>query len=226
MSILINKNCVNIWANICCKLVAVFTVLSLCSCDSPKLSPQDDGENFEAKFYPPDDGTLSEQQLKNYIQIKKWINQQLAKKRSATQQNVKSSESVPGQDNTPIYYDRLEKVAAKSINMSVEEYNWIKNTVINTQSTILVRHYYQLNKKIMRLLNETLSRYKSHQLTQQANTEQNTMTVYVDEMKQELSRLDDKVANMASLSEAEQHNIELVSRFQSQLESVATPVQH
>jgi len=215
------KNTVSSW----CKLLVIFTVVSLGSCGSNKHPSQDGAEISESEFHPPIDGKLSEQQLKDYIQIKKWVNQQLAKQDTTTQQISKNAEAVGGQENTPLYFDRLEKVAAESINMSVEEYNWIKNTVINTQSTILVRQYYQLNKKIMRLLDETLSNYKSHQMTQQKNTEQDTMNVYVDEMKQEISSLDDKVADMGSLSETDQHNIEVVSRYQSQLASLE-PVSH
>ena len=204
----------------CWHIFAFFTLFLVCGCSADNQASQVNSDNFVTEFHPPVDGKLSEQQLKNYIQIKKSISRQLAGQNAAMRQNPQSSQSVPASENKPLYYDRLEKAAANSVDMSIEEYNWIKDTVINTQSTILVRQYFQLNKKIVRLLDDTLTHYKTHQMPQQANTEQDSMNIYVDEMKQEISSLDEKVADMDSLSESERHNIELVTRYQSQLASL------
>lgn len=198
----------------------MFIVVLLCGCNANNQPPQDNGKTSDIEFHPPLDGKLTEQQIMNYIQIKIWLNRQRDMP-DAKSVNI-PADSVAGakQIDQPRYYDELEKDAAKSVNMNVNEYYWVKDTIINTQSIILLQRYYQLNQKIMRLLNETLSHYKKQQTQQQKTAEKQTMNRYVDEMKQELTNLDGKVAELGSLSEAERYNIELVSRYQSQLASV------
>jgi len=204
-------------------VLILFTVVMLCSCNGDNQSTEGNSKNSVLAFNPPLDGKLSEQQIKKYLHIKKLLNhqfnRQLGKANGITAETPANSAQTSAQTDQRRYYDELEKDAALSVEMNVKEYYWVKDTIINTQSIILLQRYYHLNQKIMHLLTETLSNYKNQQ-KQQKTAEQQSMNIYVDEMKQELANLDGKVAELGSLSEAELFNIELVSRYQSQLASV------
>ena len=124
------------------------------------------------------------------------------------------------------YFDEIEKQVAQSHDMSYDEFLWIKDTVISTQTTMLVQEYYDLNNKIMTLLDKTLSRYEEINADISSRQEQLLMNVYVKEMKQEMINLREKIPDQRNRSEALQHNISIISKFKKELESLEQQALH
>lgn len=72
----------------------------------------------------------------------------------------------------------------------------------------------------MILLDKTLTRYKEINIEKNDQQEQLTMDGYVEEMKQEIVRLREKIPGMNERPEALEHNTIIISKFEKDLESL------
>lgn len=169
------------------------------------------------KFVIPEDGILSEKQLLNYIAIRQKINIKL---KLRDKQKLKSLVSKAANSNRELpYFDEIEKSVAQENGLSYAEYIWIKDTVISTRTSMWLEQYYELNNKIVSLLDQTLNRYKDTGVPALNEIEQKKMNVYVGEMKGELSGLQHKLSNDSS-TKISQHNRDLVTKYIKELESL------
>lgn len=181
----------------------------------------DDNENDLAssnlKFVIPEDGRLSEKQLLDYITIRQKINNRL---KLREKQKLKSLVSKETNNHRELpYFDEIEKSVAQENGLSYAEYIWIKDTVISTRTSVWLEQYYELNNKIVSLLDQTLNRYKDTGVPALNEIEQKKMNVYVGEMKGELSDLQHKLSDDSS-TKISQHNRDLITKYISELESL------
>lgn len=172
-----------------------------------------------APFQIPADGRLTEQQIADYIVIRqKIITDVKAQKIAIKQINDKDQHNPPSGFNFR-HFDEIEKAAAKSFSMSYEEFLWIKDQVITIQTKLQVRRYYELNNRILTLLDQTLTRYKQINSEKPGRQEQQTMDEYVAEMRQEITGLRGKITDKEE-GAALQHNISLITQYQKELENL------
>lgn len=178
---------------------------------------KNDLSSSKLKFQIPEDGRLTEKQLLDYIAIRQKINNKL---KVREHQKIKKliSESTDSNRELP-YFDEIEKSAAQEMGLSYEEYTWIKDTVIATRTSMWLERYYELNNKIVSLLDQTLNRYKDSSVPDLGETEQKKMNVYVGEMKEELSDLQHKLSDEDSAN-ISRHNRELITKYIKELESL------
>ena len=206
------------------QIIVVFVAAIVMSgCEGyPDLDKNDSKSNFQS----PKDGKLSKEQVARYIAIREKIIREVnVQKSSEKKALIKSAEhSTPSA--VVRYFDEIEKQVAQSHDMSYDEFLWIKDTVISTQTTMLVQEYYDLNSKIMTLLDKTLSRYEEINADISSRQEQLLMNVYVKEMKQEMINLREKIPDQRNRSEALQHNISIISKFKKELESLEQQALH
>ena len=192
----------------------LFVIVLLTACDSSEKNSREFHPN---DFIAPKDGKLSEKQLLDYIAIRQRISNQLKKRE---QQKLDQLVSDNGISNREIlYFDEIEKSVAEHAGMSYAEYSWIKDTVINTRTALWLERYYELNNKIVTLLDQTLIGYEEKKVPRLNHPEQKKMELYVDEMKDELSNLQDKLTN-DNLKDAFNHNRVVVEKYLKDLEAL------
>lgn len=189
-------------------------------CSRP--ADQNDGTNETGgpAFTIPQNGRLTEEQVKIYLAIREKVIRETKKQKQEKQNYLAEFREHPQYGNAFRYYDDIEKSAARSFNMSYEEYLWIKDTVISAQTSAMVRRYYELNNKIMHLLDKTLKRYHEINAEEQDRQERLKMDGYIKEMKSEMARLRDKMPDPDQQSKALDHNVALVVKYKNELDSI------
>ena len=205
-------------------LVMLVLVLGGCDRDDDHLNNANNTLNtlntLSRSFQRPEDGKLSEQQVAKYIVIRKKIiadvkTQKLAQKTANGKNEPNESTSIDLR-----HFDEIEIAAAKSFDMSYAEFQWVKDAVIDTQTQMLVQKYYQLNHRILTLLDETVTRYKEINSKEPEQQERQIMNGYVAEIKQEITNLRGKIAEPNESSEALAHNIVVMTKFKKELGSL------
>lgn len=201
---------------------STLSILSACNGDdysggatnatSDKLSLQ--------AFHIPQNGKLAERQVVDYIAIRKNIIRDVKTKKQARQNYLAQHRKDPPSGPDFPTYDEIEKSAANASGMSYEEYLWIKDTVISTQTTILVRHYYDLNNQIITLLDKTLTHYKENNTKELEQQERNKMQGYVREMKEEMAALRGNLSDAVETPQAQQHNIAIITKYKKDLDDL------
>lgn len=205
----------------CLKLgVVLYFALVSQGCERPADQNSKTNSARSAAFSIPQDGKLTEDQIKDYIVIREKVIQETKKQKLAKQNYLAEFREHPEYGDDFRYYDDIEKLAARSVNMSYEEYLWVKDTIISTQTSAMVRRYYELNKKIMRLLDKTLKRYKEINAKEQNRQERLKMDGYIREMKSEMANLRGKIPGADQQSAALEHNVALITKFKLKLNSV------
>ena len=193
-------------------LLLCILVIVACDANENNLS------SSNRKFVIPEDGRLSEKQLLDYITIRQKIKNKL---KLREKQKLKSLVSKETNSNRELpYFDEIEKSVAQEAGLSYAEYIWIKDTVISTRTSIWLEQYYELNNKIVSLLDQTLNRYKDTGVPALNEIEQKKMNVYVGEMKGELSDLQHKLSDDSS-TKISQHNRDLIIKYIKELESLS-----
>lgn len=208
--------------------ILLIASLTLLGCDTHTEHQNNSINNsiniVNAEFDRPADGKLSEKQVEDYIRIRrKIISDVQLQKRAKTMTLAEQLEHSPV-NTEPRYFDEIEEAAAQSFKMSYEEFLWIKDVVITTQTSLLVQQYYDLNIKIMVLLDKTLNRFEELKANDTGQQEQKIMDGYVNEMKQEMTNLQYKMADPKKRTETEQHNVKIISKFQEELETLEEKV--
>jgi hypothetical protein len=200
--------------------ITLMVVMVFLGCDRDHHYDKNEKTSSIRSFQRPADGKLTEQQVSDYILIRQKIitvikAQKLAKKMTMTEYKQGKSSDFDFR-----HFDEIELTAANSINMSYEEFLWIKDKVITAQTQLLVQRYYDLNNRIIELLDQTLTRYKEINSEELEQQEQQTMNGYVAEMEQEITNLRAKITDPNERSAALKHNIILVSKFNNELEAL------
>lgn len=204
--------------------ILLIASLTLLGCDTHTEHQNNSINIVNAEFDRPADGKLSEKQVEDYIRIRrKIISDVQLQKRAKTMTLAEQLEHSPV-NTEPRYFDEIEEAAAQSFKMSYEEFLWIKDVVITTQTSLLVQQYYDLNIKIMVLLDKTLNRFEELKANDTGQQEQKIMDGYVNEMKQEMTNLQNKMADPEKRTETEQHNVKVISKFQEELETLEEKV--
>ena len=201
-------------------VIVLFLAIALYGCERDDQKDQDATSVSKPIFHIPNDGKLAEKQVADYIAIRQIIIHEVKAQKLARQNYLAEYREDPAAGTEFPYFDDIEKSAANAHNMSYDEFLWIKDTVISTQTIIMVQHYYDLNKKIMLLLDKTLNRYNEINAESADSPEQQQMDSYVEEMKAEIARLGGKIPDSKEQSEALAHNILVVSKFKKELENL------
>ena len=202
----------------------IFFSLTIAGCSPQPDSQISSANDSSIKSHLPEDGKLSEKLVTDYIKIRQKIINDVQQQKKVKSLTPAEKLEKPNQTIESLYFDEIEQAAARSFNMSYEKYLWIKDTVITTQTSLLVQQYYDLNNKIMVLLDKTLDRFNEIKTNNTDQKEQQVMGGYVDEMKQEIKNLQDKMVDPQHRTEKEQHNILLITKYQKELESLEEQV--
>jgi hypothetical protein len=204
----------------------VFVIFTLIFMSGFYGCDQHDGNLNNAKatvtrsFHKPLDGKLTEQQVADYIAIRKKIIADVKAQKLVQKKAIEKNEHHESADAEVRHFDEIEMAAASSLEMSYKEFQWIKDTVIDTRTKMLLQQYYRLNHKILTLLDNTLTRYKEINGKTSEQQEQQTMNGYVAEIKQEIANLRSKMTDPDDRSEALEHNIVIISKYKKELESL------
>lgn len=201
-------------------IIIVIMSVVLYGCERDVEPGKDAITFYESSFQSPADGKLSEEQVVDYIVIRQKILRNVNAQKLAKKTTLEETADVSPVSSNVRYFDEIERQVAHSHNMSYDEFLWIKDTVISTQTTLLVQQYYDLNNRIMTLLDKTLVRYKEINSENTDQQEQLVMNGYVEEMKQEISNLRGKLPGQRERPQALEHNIIIVSKFTKEFESL------
>ena len=206
--------------------IILMVAISLYGCGHEAEHNKDSISFAKPTFQIPADGKLSVKQVADYILIRESVIREVNAQRSANEMTLAELKENSAAYSSFRYFDEIEKTVANSAGMSYNEYLWIKDTIISTQTKMLVQNYYDLNKRIMTLLDETLTRYKEISIEKLGQQEQLKMHGYVDEMKLEMANLRGKISDPNERSEALTYNISIVSRFNKELEKLEQQALH
>jgi len=197
-------------------VLVLFTVILLgCDDDSSQQQP---GKTVRG-FIIPVDGKLKEDQVLDYIAIRKKIIREANARYFVRQNSLSENDGGAENKNRPRYFDEIEQAVAEMNGMSYMEYLWIKDAIITAQTQLWLRQYYEANSRIVNLLDGTLSRYRELP-SDTDKQEQNKMKAYVIEMKQELKNLKEKIPQLDNESEAFIYNSAIVFKYKVELESL------
>jgi len=167
---------------------------------TPKTTPK--------HFVPPDDNTLSEQQVLLYIEVKQREKQLL----------VINENAPPAMSR---HYNHIETQAAQESNLGIEEYLWIKNNIINAGTQSMLNGYFELNNKIIALLEKTLARRMETRALTEDPAEVERIDIHINEIKQQLLDFKLTTEKYTNRTESVSSNLQLFEKYKTQLESVS-----
>ena len=199
-------------------VLILFSVVSLFGCND-NTDPQQSSIPV-SKFSAPEDGKLTEKQVADYVAIRHQIIREVSARDKAEMISLIEGEDNPDNRSDFLYFDEIEKAVANAAGMSYKEFIWIKDTLISTQTTMWLQQYYELNNKIVNLLDKTLARYKEANNEKKDKDEQEIMDAHVKEMKQELTGLRGKINYQNDNTDAFVHNSAIVLKFEQALKSL------
>jgi len=204
-------------------ITLIFTI-TFHGCDQNDGSINHARNSSLSSFQKISNGKLTERQVADYIVIRQKIiadvkAQKLAKQMTMSEHKPERMLGKPSNFDFR-HFDEIEKAAANSFHMSYDEFLWIKDAVITAQTKLLVRKYYDLNNRIMSLLDQTLTRYNEIKAEELEQQERRIMGAYVEEMRQEMTNLREKTTDANESSEALEHNILIVTKFEKELDTL------
>jgi hypothetical protein len=200
--------------------IALVATLTIWGCDHNGDEHTDSNTLTIPSFQKPADGRLTEQQVADYIVIRQKIISDVRAQKSTQNKAMVESKEVVSSGFGNRHFDEIERAAANAHNMSYDEFLWIKDNVITLQTHLLVQRYYELNSRIMTLLDQTLTRYKETNTQKLGQQEQQVVNGYVAEMKQEMADLRGKITDSNEKLPALEHNIILINQFKNELEEL------
>ncbi len=197
-------------------IIAILALaLSACDSDAPKTNVnaginQHNGDN--PPFAAPEDNRLTEHHVRQYLAV-----QNTKKKLLTIQQENRLSNSSA---DSALPYQDVEQKAAQLNQLSLPEYEWIKNTVINSRIQQHFQEYFALNRQIITLLEGTLQRHETTKKDLKDPEEIALLDDHVKEIKGHIQTLKNQIEKYTNLSESENHNIEIVKTFAAELEAI------
>ncbi|WP_455208740.1 hypothetical protein [Kaarinaea lacus] len=216
---IVNRGGIHAAAHIVIMLLMVITGFVLVACDirnpettaTPNAS-SDDTTTVAASFIAPVDGQLTEQQLLQYLSVKQ-SEKDLLSNLPTKDQNKPLSSAVTR-------YQDIERQAAQLNKLTLIEYEWIKNTVINSRIKHQFMEYFALNNQIIALLENTLQRHEATKATLKNPEEIAILDGHVTEVKEHIETLKSQIEKYTDLTESDRHNVELVKKFEPQLRAL------
>lgn len=163
-------------------------------------------------FVAPEDNRLTERHVQQYLAVKNTEKELLNDLAEIT-------DGDPTIISTSRYQD-IEEKAAQMNQLSLLEYEWIKTTVINSRIQQQFQEYFALNQQIIALLEGTLQRHEATKKDLKDEEEIAMLDSHVREINEHIQTLKKQIEKYTNLSAAQQHNIAVVTKFQSQLEAV------
>ena len=189
--------------------------LSACDSDTPKITVNRDANPDDGNsppFVAPEDNRLSEHHVRQYLAV-----QNTKKELLISQQENELSDSTAGGEWR---YQDIEEKAVRLNQLSLPEYEWIKNTVINSRIQQQFQEYFALNQQTISLLEGTLQRHETTKKDLKDPEEIALLDDHVKEIKGHIQTLKNQIEKYTSLSESEKHNIEMVKTFTVELEAI------
>ena len=198
-------------------LVIVGFVLVACDIGNPETTATSNASSGDTTtvavpFIAPVDGQLTEQQLLQYLSVKQSEKDLLSNLPTKNQKAPLSSAVTSYQD--------IERQAARLNKLTLAEYEWIKNTVINTRIKDQFMEYFALNNQIIALLENTLQRHEATKATLKNPEEIAILDSHVTEVKEHIETLKSQIEKYTDLTESDRHNVELVKKFEPQLRAL------
>ena len=138
-------------------IIAILTLaLSACDSDAPKTNVNTDRDQHDGNsppFIAPEDNRLTEHHVRQYLAVQNTEKELLMNQQENRPHNSSAEGEMPYQD--------IEEKAARLNQLSLPEYEWIKNTVINSRIQQQFQEYFALNQQIITLLEGTLQRHET-----------------------------------------------------------------
>ncbi|WP_455223016.1 hypothetical protein [Kaarinaea lacus] len=194
----------------------IYFVFLLAACDR---SAQEENGNtdtsqqiIQPSFIAPEDNRLTELQVQLYLAVKNTEKELLDELQKELQTNPAAISATSYQD--------IEQRAVQLNRVSSDEYDWIKNTVINSRIQQQFQEYFALNEQIISLLEGTLHRHEATKKNLQDPEEIAMLDSHVKEINEHIQTLKNQIEKYTNLSESEKHNIEMVKNFSTQLEAI------
>lgn len=196
-------------------IAILILAISACDSDAPKTNTiasvnQHDGNS--PPFVAPEDNRLTEHHVRQYIAVQNTKKELLTIQQENRLRNSSAEGVLPYQD--------VEQKAAQLSQLSLPEYEWIKNTVINSRIQQHFQEYFALNQQIITLLEGTLQRHETTKKDLKDPEEIALLDDHVKEIKGHIQTLKNQIEKYTNLSESEKHNIEMVKTFAAELEAI------
>lgn len=167
-------------------------------------------------FVAPEDNRLTEQYVKLYIAVKNTEKELLDNLLDDLQKGRQGNTTSIG----AIHFQDIEESAIQMNQLSSNEYEWIKNTVINSRIQQQFQEYFALNQQIIALLEGTLQRYETTRKNLKDPEEIAILDSHVREINEHIQTLKNQIEKYTHLTGSEKHNIEIVKKFSAQLEAI------
>jgi hypothetical protein len=196
-------------------IVTLMHALSACDSEAPKTSGDTSTNQNHGKsppFVAPEDNRLTEHHVRQYLAVQNTEKELLI----SQQENRLSDSAAEGE----MRYQDIEQKAVQLNQLSLPEYEWIKNTVINSRIQQQFQEYFALNQQIIALLEGTLQRHETTKKDLKDPEEIAILDDHVSEIKGHIQTLKNQIEKYTNLSESEKHNIEMVKVFTAELEAI------
>jgi len=196
-------------------IVTFMLALSACDGEAPTTRGNANTNQYDGgtpPFVAPEDNLLTEHHVRQYLALKNTEKELLI----SQQENRLSDASAGGE----MHYQDIEEKAARLNQLSLPEYEWIKNTIINSRIQQQFQEYFALNQQIITLLEGTLQRHETTKKDLKDPEEIAILDDHVKEIRGHIQTLKNQIKKYTNLSESEKHNIEIVKKFAAELEAI------
>lgn len=221
----------------------ILFALVLVSCQSPD-TPDDKRKSFQPDsqksatndFVIPEHGELSGQQIKLYFDVQKRVAEISAINSSRTMMSTLSRDLA----NNSIYSTGgIQDQVLEELDMLNEEYEWIKDQIIEAGTYLMLQQVFTLNYEIIAKLEHVLEYYKDklakieHDLVASVDAvsrlarleEQHQLSSHIVEIEAQVHALKNDMKQRANKSPALIRNAELLKRYRDVQNSRRDPNQ-
>jgi len=188
------------------------------------IAGQDDVNNSESTYQPPADGRLTDTQIDMYIAVRKHEGEMLASSaKNVAEKSQKAKESSNGISSSINSFEAMQAAmdfanldfkAAKDLKYNPDEYEWVKQTILDTNIAIENANQAAALQTDF-LMNLEKSKQEMEQSIKDAPNEE-TRRALLD-ARESLDKGKEQLSRQMKLSEDIKHNQRLIEKHQTEL---------
>lgn len=221
------------------RLILIFPILlpallSACSKNGTAgLAPLQNTTTVAAPstFNPPADGKLTPRQIDTYLAVKSRELETLTKANQAAQATESDSAAVAKGDSRGAggvahrgRYVGSDELAATQLGVASDEFDWIKDTVIDASAQLLMSELHGVNKSLVDKLQAAVAHYEKNLFNATDTQEKNRLMEHVNDLKRQIAAIEQEMGQKSQLSDAMLANMQLLQPHLVQIKTLQTQI--
>jgi hypothetical protein len=186
----------------------------------------------QSLYSPPADGKLTQRQVDIYMKVKNRELEMLTKEIRHPDNTARAdSGAAPlferqqrGMVGRLGYFVGTDVLAAADLGVASDEFEWIKDTVIDTSSRLLLGELHDVNRALVAKLQDAVQHYEKNLFNATNPQEKESLKEHVNDLKSQISAIQDEAAQKSQFTDAMRFNMQLLQSQMAQLKTLDTQI--